>query len=95
MSYIQIKKKRGLSMNKNEICEKIKEMLSKVMEDNGKVPTTFDEDIAELMDSIEFVMLIVEIENEFEIKIDDDDFEIENVDTISKFADLVMKYTVE
>ena len=80
-------------MNKNEICERIKEMLTTIMEESEKIPNTFDEDIIEFMDSIEFVMLIVEIENEFEIKIDDDEFEIENLDTISKFADLVMKYT--
>lgn len=82
-------------MKKNEICKKIREVLNEVVEESEKMPTTFDEDIVELMDSIEFVMLIVEIENEFGIKIDDDDFEIENVNTISKFADLVIKYTVE
>lgn len=79
-------------MCKNEICEKIMEMLTTVLEEKNLYAFTFDEDISELMDSIEFVMLIVEIENEFNIKIDDDDFEIENVNTISNFADIVLKY---
>lgn len=78
-------------MSKNEICKKIMEMLTTVLEEKNS-PSTLDEDISELMDSIEFVMLIVEIENEFNIKIADDDFEIENVNTISKFADVVLKY---
>lgn len=79
-------------MSKNEISEKIMEMLTTVLEEKGSYPSTFDEDISEVMDSVEFVMLIVEIENEFNIKIADDDFEIENVNTISKFADIVLKY---
>lgn len=79
-------------MGKNEISEKIMEMLTTVLEEKESYPSTIDEDISELMDSIEFVMLIVEIENEFNIKIADDDFEIENVNTISKFADMVLKY---
>ena len=77
-------------MNRNEACEKILEILSEVLEEKKECPSTYDEDISERLDSIEFVMLIVEIENGFDIKVLDDDFE--NVNTINKLADLVFKY---
>ena len=79
-------------MTKNEICEKIFLILNQVFEDKGKVPKSLEESISDKIDSIEFVMIIVEIENQFEIKIDDDDFEIENVDSVGRLADLIIKY---
>lgn len=79
-------------MNKNEVCEKVMKILIKILKEKAEYPATFDEDISEMMDSVEFVMLIIEIEKEFNIKISDDDFDIENVNTVNKFADLVFKY---
>lgn len=79
-------------MNKKELCEKIFLILNQIFENKDKLPKSFDESIGDKMDSIEFVMLIVEIENQFEIKIDDDDFDIENIDNINKLADLIMRY---
>ncbi len=82
-------------MSKNEICEKIFLILKQVLGNAENLPKTFDESIGDKVDSIEFVMIIVEIENQFDIKIDDDDFNIENVDSIDRFADLIIRYKNE
>jgi|LSQX01.2.fsa_nt_gb acyl carrier protein len=82
-------------MSKNEICEEIFLILKQIFENEEKLPKTFEESISDQIDSIEFVMIIVEIEGRFDIKIDDDDFEIENVDSINRLADLIIKYKNE
>ena len=41
------------------------------------------------------VTFIVEIESKFEIEIDDDDFELNNMDTVEKIANLVTRYLSE
>ena len=79
-------------MCKNEICEEVFLILQQVFEDEEKLPKTFEESFSDKIDSIEFVMLVVEIESRFNIKIDDDDFEIENVDSVNSLADLIIKY---
>jgi len=79
-------------MNKNEICDKLYLILKQVLEEEEKLPESFDENISEKIDSVEFVMLIVEVENQFQIKINDDDFEIEKIASIDKLADLIIKY---
>ena len=71
-------------MSKNDICEKVMGILKQILDyNNGLIPT------------IEFVTFIVEIESEFEIEIDDDDFELNNMDTVEKIANLVTRYLSE
>lgn len=79
-------------MNKNEICEKLYSIFKEVLKEEEKLPSKFDENISEKLDSIEFVMIIVEIENQFQISIDDNDFEIDKIASIDKLADLILKY---
>ena len=79
-------------MNKNEVCEEILKMVSKVIDERKELPTSFSDDISEKMDSVQFVMLIVDIENKFGVSVSDDDFEIERVNTVDKLADLVCNY---
>ncbi len=79
-------------MNKNEVCEEILKMVSKVIDERKGLPTSFSDDISEKLDSVEFVMLIVDIENKFGVSVSDDDFEIERVNTVDKLADLVCNY---
>lgn len=79
-------------MNKNEINAKVLTILKKILEDEEKLPQTFDESISQNIDSIEFVTIIIEIEKEFGIEIDDEDFEIDNVDSVNKLTDLIIKY---
>ena len=78
-------------MDKQNICEKIKAILNKVLE--GKTLANDDIDFSENMDSIEFVTLVIEIESEFEIEIDDNDFDMRNLSSINKITDLVYSYT--
>ena len=62
---------------------------------NGLIPTTYTEEFGERLSSIEFVTFIVEIESKFEIEIADDDFELNNMDTVEKIANLVTRYLSE
>ena len=82
-------------MNRNEVCEEILKMVSKVIDERKKsapVIKRIVDDISEKLDSVEFVMLIVDIENKFGVSVSDDDFEIERVNTVDKLADLVCNY---
>lgn len=54
-----------------------------------------DQNIKEAFDSVALVSLIVELENEFQIIIDDNDFDIENYSTVNCILDLLKKYKVE
>ena len=83
-------------MSKNDICEKVMGILKQTLDyNNGLIPTTYTEEFGERLSSIEFVTFIVEIESEFEIEIDDDDFELNNMDTVEKIANLVTRYLSE
>ena len=85
-------KRRYCIVNKKEISEKILIILKKILEDDEKLPRTFDESISKNIDSLEFVLIIIEVEKTFEIEIDDKDFEIENVDSVNKLTDIIQKY---
>ena len=80
-------------MSKNDICEKVMGILKQIL-DYLPLPT-YTEEFGERLSSIEFVTFIVEIESEFEIEIDDDDFELNNMDTVEKIANLVTRYLSE
>lgn len=77
-------------METSKIVSKIYEIMHEVL-DADKVARG-DGDLLEVLDSIEFVTLIVEIETEFDIEIDDSDYELEKMSTVSKIAELVEKY---
>lgn len=78
-------------MDKRDICEKVNTILGKVLEDIS-VPDGNDVDFSDRMNSIEFVTLLISIENEFDIEIDDDDFDMEKLSSVNKIADLVISY---
>ena len=79
-------------MSKRDICEKIMEILNQILDyDNSLIPTSYTEEFGEKLSSIEFVTFIVEVESTFEIEINDDDFELTNMDTVDKIADLIQK----
>ncbi|WP_270564217.1 acyl carrier protein [Clostridium beijerinckii] len=79
-------------MINKEIGEKVFEVLKQVLNDDNKLPATFDDNINQSLDSIQFVTLIVEIENMFDIEIDDEDFEISKMCNINKISDLISAY---
>lgn len=79
-------------MEKKDICIEVKGLFNNIVETDEKIPQMFSDDFSESLDSIELVMLIVEIENAFDIKVEDADFEIEKINTIDKIADLIMTY---
>lgn len=78
-------------MNRNEISNKIYEIMQEVFGSEKNIQG-MDEDLLDKLDSIEFVSLIVEIETEFLIEIDDNDYELEKMSTVNKIAELVEKY---
>ena len=47
------------------------------------------------LDSMKAVELVVELENEYDIEVDDEDLLIENLNTISKINTLIKKYKDE
>lgn len=78
-------------MNKELVCKKILMLLKSVMEDE-KLNIEYDEDITKVLNSIGFVTLVVELEDEFDIELDDEDFELSKMGNINRIADLVIKY---
>lgn len=78
-------------MSRNEISNKIYEIMQEVFGSEKNIQG-MDEDLLDKLDSIEFVSLIVEIETEFLIEIDDNDYELEKMSTVNKIAELVEKY---
>lgn len=79
-------------MTNNEIGNKVSTIIGEVLQNGKAVPESFDADISQLLDSIEFVTLIVEIESMFDIGIDDDDFEVSKLDSINKIVELINTY---
>lgn len=78
-------------MEKELIYKKILTLLKSVMEDE-KINLEYDQDIIENLNSIGFVTLAVELENEFDIELDDEDFELSKMRNINQIAELVIKY---
>lgn len=78
-------------MDKQNIQEKIGEILEKVLGNNSSSNES-DMDFSKDIDSIKFVTIILEIENEFNIEIDDDDFDMDNFTSADKLVDLVLSY---
>lgn len=78
-------------MSRDEISKKIYEIMKEVFGEEKNIQG-LDEDLLDKLDSIEFVSLIVEIETEFLIEIDDQDYELEKMSTVNKIAELVERY---
>ena len=78
-------------MSRDEISKKIYEIMKEVFGEEKNIQG-LDEDLLAPLDSIEFVSLIVEIETEFLIEIDDQDYELEKMSTVNKIAELVERY---
>ena len=80
-------------MSNHIICEKIVEILNQILDYNKDlVPKNYTEEFGENLTSIEFVTFIVEVESTFDVEINDDDFELKNLDTVEKISNLVTKY---
>lgn len=77
-------------METSRIVRKIYKIMNEVL-DADKVARG-DGDLLEVLDSVEFVTLLVEIETEFDIEIDDSDYELKKMSTVSRIAELVEKY---
>jgi phosphopantetheine attachment domain protein len=78
----------------NEIKEKIYNIIKDMMTEEGKKIESNQYDVVENLDSIEFVSLIVEIETEFNIEIDDNDYDIEKMNSVEKLTNLVSRYII-
>ena len=85
------KKSKENIMSRDEISKKIYEIMKEVFGEEKNIQG-LDEDLLDKLDSIEFVSLIVEIETEFLIEIDDQDYELEKMSTVNKIAELVERY---
>lgn len=77
-------------MNQDKLNEKISEIVKYIAE--GKYNVSEDVDITEVFDSIQFVTLIIKLEEEFDIEIDSDDFEAEKFRSIKDIAELIETY---
>ena len=77
-------------MEISSIETKIMDIMKEVL-DEEKIANC-DGNLLDVLDSIEFVTLIVEIETEVEIEIDDSDYDMEKLGDIHKLAELVEKY---
>ena len=75
--------------------DRIKEIIVTVLElseDDAK-QITEDTDLLEYgLDSMTCVEMVVNLEEEFGITVDEEDLLVENMSTISKIKDLVVKY---
>lgn len=75
-------------MNKNEVIS----IIEKVLEIEGFDGNTV-QDLREIgMDSLLFIRLVVEIEEHFEIEIDDEDLLMDNFITLDNILQVVSKY---
>lgn len=79
-------------MEKNDICEQVLKVLKETIGDDERVLDTYDDDINDVLNSVEFICMVVELESIYNIELNDKDFEIGNMNTIRKFADLISNY---
>lgn len=80
--------------NENTVKEKIKEIIVSRLKDEEKIRTLeYDTPLLSLgIDSILALSVLVEIEEEFNIEIDDSDLNMDKIRNISSFAELVTNY---
>ncbi len=73
------------------ICEKVLSIIRSVLGDES-LELDFDQDITKELDSIGFVTMVVELENIFDIELDDEDFELSKMGSINQIVELVYGY---
>lgn len=76
------------------IEEKIKKIITSRMKDQNKIEKlTYDTPLLSLgIDSILALSILVEMEEEFDIEIDDSDLNMDRIKDINSFAELVRSY---
>ena len=80
------------------VDQKLRELIAKVATqdvdiDSINEDTLLTNDLG--YDSVQLIELIVELENDFDIEIDDDDLEIENLTVYSKLHEMMERKTKE
>jgi len=80
--------------DKYNIEEKIKEIVSSRLKDKEKIESLdYDTPLLSLgIDSILALSILVEIEDEFNVEINDEDLNMDRIKNISNFAELVRSY---
>jgi acyl carrier protein len=80
--------------NENAVKEKIKGIIVSRLKDGEKIRTLeYDTPLLSLgIDSILALSILVEIEEEFNIEIDDSDLNMDKIRNISSFAELIDNY---
>ncbi len=80
--------------NENVVKEKIKGIIVSRLKDEEKIRTLeYDTPLLSLgIDSILALSILVEIEEEFNIEIDDSDLNMDKIRNISSFAELIDNY---
>lgn len=80
--------------NENTVKEKIKEIIVSRLKDEEKIRTLeYETPLLSLgIDSILALSILVEIEEEFNIEIDDSDLNMDKIRNICSFAELVSNY---
>ena len=81
-------------MEINKIEEKVKHIITSRMKDQAKIDALqYDTPLLSLgIDSILALSILVEIEEAYDIEIDDSDLNMDKIKDISSFADLVRGY---
>lgn len=81
-------------MEINKIEEKVKQIIASRMKDQAKIDALqYDTPLLSLgIDSILALSILVEIEEAYDIEIDDSDLNMDKIKDISSFADLVRGY---
>ncbi len=80
--------------NENAVREKIKGIIASRLKDEEKIRNLeYDTPLLSLgIDSILALSILVEIEEEFNIEIDDSDLNMDKIRNISSFAELIDNY---
>jgi len=80
--------------DKNNVKEKIKAIIVSRLKDEQKIRTLeYETPLLSLgIDSILALSILVEIEEEFNIEIDDSDLNMDKIRNISAFAELIDRY---
>lgn len=81
-------------MNNMTIEEKVKEIITSRMKDQSKIERLTNETplLSLGIDSILALSILVEIEEEYDIEIDDSDLNMDKIKDIASFAQLVRGY---
>ena len=82
-------------MEHSKICKEVHMLLEQICKHGETKHVSFEEDITVFLDSLMFVLLIVEIENKFGIEINDDDFDLSKMTSINDISSLIGTYLHE